>query len=36
LGESRRLPEVVLMLTSDEQKWLERVLDRKVIEMELE
>lgn len=36
LGDARRLPEVVLMLTSDEQKWLERVLDRKAIELELE
>ena len=26
----------MLMLTSDEQKWLERVLDRKAIELELE
>ena len=33
LGDARRLPEVVLMLTSDEQKWLERVLDRKAIEL---
>ena len=36
LGDARRLPEVVLMLTSEEQKWLERVLDRKAIELELE
>lgn len=36
LGEARRLPEVVVMLTSEEQKWLERVLDRKAIERELE
>ena len=36
LGDGRRLPELVLMLTSDEQKWLERVLDRKAIELELE
>lgn len=34
--ESRRLPELVLMLTSDESKWLERVLDKKAIEKELE
>ena len=36
LGDARRLPEVVLTLTSDQQKWLERVLDRKAIELELE
>ena len=36
LGEARRLPEAVVMLTSDEGKWLERVLDKKAIEAELE
>lgn len=30
------MPEIVLMLTSDEQKWLERVVDKKAIERELE
>jgi hypothetical protein len=36
LGDGRRLPELVLILNSDEPKWLERVLDRKAIEKELE
>jgi len=36
LGEARRLPELILMLNSDESKWLQRVLDRKAIEKELE
>ncbi len=36
LGEARKLPELVFMLTSDEQKWLDRVLDKRAIERELE
>jgi adenylate/nucleoside-diphosphate kinase len=36
LGEARKLPELVFMLTSDEQKWLDRVLDKRAIEQELE
>jgi len=31
LGEGRKLPELVLILNCDEQKWLERVLDKKAI-----
>lgn len=36
LAQARKLPEVVFMLKSNEQKWLQRNLDRKKIEEELE
>ena len=31
LAQARRLPEVVFMLSCNENKWLERVLDKKEI-----
>jgi mitochondrial fission protein ELM1 len=36
LTEARRLPEVVYVLKAEESKWLERNLNRKQIEKELE
>lgn len=36
LTEARRLPEVVYILKAEESKWLERNLNRKQIEKELE
>ena len=36
LAAARKLPEVVFMLKCDEKKWLERNLDKKAIEIELE
>lgn len=36
LAQSRRLPEVVFMLSCEESKWIDRVLDKKEIERELE
>ena len=36
LAQSRRLPEVVFMLSCEEAKWIDRVLNKEEIERELE
>mgnify|MGYP001003536089 CR=1 len=36
LANARKLPEAVFILKSDEGKWLERNLDKKKIQEELE